>query len=169
MPLRDERRLFEFLVLEGMQAGLSWLTVLRKREAFRSAFVGFDPEKVARFNSRRVDRLLNDATIIRHRGKIEATVHNAREILELRTAPETFAELIWSFVDGRPKQNRWVNVGQVPASTPASEAMSKTLKRFGFRFVGPTTCYAFMQATGMVNDHLVDCPRHRACQQLGAR
>lgn len=169
VPVRDEQTLFEFLALEGMQAGLSWLTVLRKRDALQRAFAGFDPDEVARFRARRVDRLLRDAAIIRHRGKIEATVHNAGVILELRRGSEAFADLIWSFVDGRPQQNRWRNIGQVPSSTPASTTMSKSLKRLGFRFVGPTTCYAFMQATGMVNDHLVGCPRHRACQKLGAK
>lgn len=168
MPLRDERGLFEFLVLEGMQAGLSWLTVLRKREALRRAFVGFDPEKVAGFTSRRIDRLLNDAAIIRHRGKIEATVHNASLVLELRAGSKNFTELVWSFVGDRPIQNRRDSLADVPSSTPASQMMSKTLKRLGFRFVGPTICYAFMQATGMVNDHLVGCHRFEVCRQLGS-
>ncbi len=168
VPLRDERGLFEFLVLEGMQAGLSWLTVLRKREALRRAFVGFDPEKVAGFTSRRIDRLLNDAAIIRHRGKIEATVHNASLVLELRAGSKNFTELVWSFVGDRPIQNRRDSLADVPSSTPASQMMSKTLKRLGFRFVGPTICYAFMQATGMVNDHLMGCHRFEVCRQLGS-
>ncbi len=168
VPLRDERGLFEFLVLEGMQAGLSWLTVLRKREALRRAFAGFDPEKVAGFTSRRIDRLLNDAAIIRHRGKIEATVHNASLVLELRAGSKNFTELVWSFVGDRPIQNRRDRLADVPSSTPASQMMSKTLKRLGFRFVGPTICYAFMQATGMVNDHLMGCHRFEVCRQLGS-
>lgn len=168
VPVRDEQRLFEFLALEGMQAGLSWLTVLRKREALRRAFADFDPAAVARFDARKVGALLRDAAIIRHRGKIEATVQNASVVVALRAQPQSFVDLAWSFVGGRPIQNRWRRPGQIPASTPASERMSKALKRLGFRFVGPTTCYAFMQATGMVNDHLVGCPRYLPCRELGA-
>jgi DNA-3-methyladenine glycosylase I len=166
VPLKEEQGLFEFLALEGMQAGLSWLTILRKRSALRRAFSGFDPERVARFSPRRVEGMLADPAIVRHRGKIEATVHNARTILELREGQEPFSDLVWSFVDGRPVQNRRRRLADVPASTPVSERMSKELKRRGFRFVGPTTCYAFMQATGMVNDHLLKCHRHEVIRRL---
>lgn len=159
VPLREERRLFELLVLEGAQAGLSWLTVLRKRDAYREAFAGFDPEVVARFEPSDVERLLADSDLIRHRGKIEAAVRNARATLRLRETGG-LAALVWSFVDGAPVTNRWRTPGEVPASTPRSEAMARALRAGGFAFVGPTTCYAFMQSAGLVNDHLVGCFRH---------
>lgn len=165
VPLRSAQGLFEFLLLEGMQAGLSWLTILRKREHFRAAFAGFDAERVARFDGSDLDRLMQDAGIVRNRLKIEAAIGNARAWLALQQQgdPTTW---LWQFVDGTPVQNRWQHMGEVPACTPASDAMSKELKRRGFRFVGSTICYAFMQATGMVNDHLQQCPRHAACAAL---
>jgi DNA-3-methyladenine glycosylase I len=157
VPSRDERHLFEMLVLEGAQAGLSWLTILRKREGYRQAFAGFDAETVARFGERDVERLMGDAAIVRNRLKIESAIANARAILEL---DEPLADYLWSFVGGEPKMNRFRTVTEVPAETPESKAMSKDLKKRGFRFVGPTICYAFMQSTGLVNDHVVDCFRY---------
>ncbi len=159
-PVHDERRLYEMLTLEGAQAGLSWRTILNKREGYRAAFLAFDAEKVARFTAARVEKLLADPGVVRHRGKIEATIGNARAILRMRDAGEGLDAMLWSFVDGATVQNRFGRLADVPAETPVSKAMSKELKRRGFRFVGPTTCYAFMQAAGLVNDHLVDCPRH---------
>ncbi|MEQ8846163.1 DNA-3-methyladenine glycosylase I [Botrimarina sp.] len=161
VPVRDEHRLFEMLTLEGAQAGLSWSTVLAKREGYRRAFAGFDPEAVARFTAARVDRLVADKSIIRHRGKIESTVTNARAVVALYEAGETLGARLWSFVGDRPRTNRWRTLDETPSSTPESEAMSRELKRLGFRFVGPTTCYALMQAAGMVNDHLIGCFRHK--------
>ena len=160
VPLHDDRALFEFVVLEGAQAGLSWLTILRKRESYRQAFAGFDPEKVAGFDRRKLQRLLADPGIVRNRQKIEAALANARAFLEVQAEFGSFDAYIWRFVDGRPIQNRWRKLSELPARTPASEAMSKDLVQRGFRFVGPTICYAHMQATGMVNDHLVGCFRH---------
>ena len=156
LPVTDDVRLFEKLALEGFQAGLSWLTILRKREAFRRAFSGFDFREVARFGERDVERLLGDAGIVRHRGKIEAVIGNARATLALDVP---LSELLWSFVGGEPRLNSWRTVGQVPAQTAESQAMSKELKRRGFRFIGPTTCYAFMQSAGLVDDHTLDCFR----------
>jgi DNA-3-methyladenine glycosylase I len=158
-PVRDERILFELLNLEGAQAGLSWATILRKREGYREAFARWDVEAIARFDDRDVEKLLGNAGIVRHRGKIEAVVGNARALLALDVP---FAELVWSFVDGRPRVNAFRTVEQVPAETPESKAMSKELKRRGFRFTGPTTCYAFMQAAGLVDDHTLDCFRRSA-------
>jgi DNA-3-methyladenine glycosylase I len=160
VPLHGERALFEFLILEGAQAGLSWNTILRKRPAYRTAFANFDPAKVAAFGARDVRRLLADAGIVRNRLKIEAAIANAGAVLELRAEPGGLDRLLWSFSDGAPVVNRWRRMADVPAETEASRAMSKELRRRGFRFVGPTICYAFMQAVGMVNDHLVDCFRH---------
>jgi DNA-3-methyladenine glycosylase I len=156
VPVRDERALFELLNLEGAQAGLSWSTILRKREGYRAAFAGWDVEAVARFGEKDVTRLLGDAGIVRHRGKIEAVIGNARATLELDVP---LPELVWSFVGGETRVNSWKTVGQIPASTPESAAMSKELKRRGFRFTGPTTCYALMQAAGLVDDHTVTCWR----------
>jgi len=155
-PERDERKLFELLNLEGAQAGLSWSTILRKREGYREAFAGWDIETVARFGERDVERLLGDAGIVRHRGKIEAAIGNARAALELDVP---LGELLWSFVDGETRVNSLSNVAEIPAQTVESAAMSKVLKRRGFRFTGPTTCYAFMQAAGLVDDHTTDCFR----------
>ena len=162
VPLHDERALFEFLVLEGAQAGLSWITILRKRENYRRAFDGFDVGQIARYGARDVARLMRDAGIVRNRLKIESAIANARAALALHEQGGSLDGLLWQFVDGRPRVNRWRTLAEVPAETPASAAMSKELKRRGFRFVGPTICYSHMQATGMVNDHLVSCPRHQA-------
>ena len=161
VPVHDDRLLFEFLILEGAQAGLSWLTILRKRAAYRAAFANFDAATVARFGARDVRRLLGDAGIVRNRLKVAAAIDNARAVLDVRERHGSLDAYLWRFVDGRPIQNRWSALRQVPAETDASRAMSKALRQQGFRFVGPTICYAFMQATGMVNDHLVDCFRHR--------
>jgi DNA-3-methyladenine glycosylase I len=155
VPSHDDRHLFEMLTLEGAQAGLSWSTILRKREGYRKAFANFDAEQVARFTKRDVERLLADPGIVRNRLKVESTVNNARRVLEL----ESLSEYLWSFVDGKPIVGRWKTVGELPAETEESRAMSKDLKKKGFRFVGPTVCYAFMQATGFVDDHVVDCFR----------
>ena len=159
-PVHDDQTLFEFLTLEGAQAGLSWTTILKKRENYRRAFDGFRPEKIARYGAREVKRLLADAGIVRNRLKIAATIQNAKAFLAVRKEFGTFDAYIWSFVGGRSKQNRWRKMNQVPASTIESEAMSRDLSRRGFKFVGSTICYALMQAIGMVNDHLVTCPRH---------
>jgi len=160
VPCHDERTLFEFLILEGAQAGLSWITILRKRENYRRAFDNFDAEKIARYGERDVARLLGDAGIVRNRLKIAATIGNARATLELYAQGGTLDQLLWGFVDGRPRINRWRSLKEIPAITPEAEALSRELKRRGFRFIGPTVIYAHMQATGMVNDHLVSCPRH---------
>ena len=166
VPLHDDRRLFEFLILEGAQAGLSWLTILNKRENYRRAFDGFDPEKVARYGARKVAALLADPGIVRNRLKINSAITNARALLAVQREFGTFDRYIWQFVGGRPVVNAWRALRQVPARTPASDAMSRDLKARGFTFVGSTICYAHMQATGMVNDHLVTCPRHAACARL---
>lgn len=160
VPSHDERHLYEMLTLEGAQAGLSWATILRKREGYRTAFAGFDAERVARFGARDVERLLADAGIVRNRLKVESTIANARAVLALRDRGETLDGLLWEFVGGRPKQNGPRAVADLPAETDESRAMSKELKRRGFRFVGPTVCYSLMQAVGMVNDHVVSCFRH---------
>lgn len=167
VPQIDDVALFEKLILEGFQSGLSWLTILRKRENFRAAFAGFDPEIVAGFGEADVERLLADAGIIRHRGKIEAAIGNARALLDI-AEKTSFSELIWSFVDGKPIVHQRQSFADVPAQSEHSKAMSKELKARGFRFVGPTTAYAFMQSVGMVNDHLVSCHRHEACAQMQA-
>jgi DNA-3-methyladenine glycosylase I len=159
VPSHDERHLFELLTLEGAQAGLSWSTILRKRDGYRRAFAGFDPEAVARFGERDVERLLADAGIVRHRGKIESTVDNARALLRLRDE-QPLADHVWGFVDGAPRVNAWRTLADVPAETEESRALSRDLRRRDFRFVGPTTLYAFMQAAGLVNDHVVDCFRY---------
>lgn len=162
VPCHDERTLFEFLILEGAQAGLSWLTILRKREHYRRAFDGFDAEKIARYDEREVARLLGDAGIVRNRRKIAAVIDNARATLTLYDAGGTLNDLLWQCVDGKPFVNHWQRMDEVPVFTPTSEALSKELKRRGYRFVGPTIVYSLMQAIGMVNDHLVACPRHAA-------
>jgi DNA-3-methyladenine glycosylase I len=156
VPSRDDRHLFEMLTLEGAQAGLSWATILRKREGYRKAFANFDAAKVARFTAKDVERLLANPGIVRNRLKVESAVNNAQCILEL----DDLGEYLWSFVDGEPKVNRFGKLGEIPAETAESKSMSKDLKRRGFRFVGPTVCYAFMQACGLVNDHTVDCFRY---------
>ncbi len=159
-PVRDEHRLFELLTLEGAQARLSWLTILRKRDGYRRAFAGFDPRRVAGFDERRIERLVGDPAIVRHRGKIESTVNNARRILALWEQGTSLEELTWSPVDGQPLVNRWEALADLPAHTALSDALSKQLKSLGFRFVGPTTVYAYLQAAGVVNDHEAGCFRH---------
>jgi len=160
VPLHDDRRLFEFLILEGAQAGLSWITILRKRDGYRRAFAEFEAEKVARFGRRDVERLLRNEEIVRNRLKIEASIQNAKAYLGLCESEGSFDRFLWRLVDGRPLQNRFKSLADVPAETRESRALSADLKKRGFRFVGPTICYAFMQAVGMVNDHLVKCFRH---------
>ena len=160
VPSRDPRHLFELLVLEGAQAGLSWSTILRKREGYRRAFAGFDPAQVARFDDRDVSRLLGDAEIVRNRLKIESAIENARATLAVQDEEGSLADLLWSFVGGEPKVSAWRTLSEIPAETAESRAMSKELKRRGFRFVGPTICYALMQAAGLVNDHVVGCFRY---------
>jgi DNA-3-methyladenine glycosylase I len=167
VPLHDDRKHYEFLVLDAMQAGLSWRTVLHKREHFRRAFAGFDPHKVARFGARDRRRLLNDAGIIRNRLKIESAIVNARQFLQIQEEFGSFDRFVWKFVAGRPLVNRWRELRQLPARTDESDAMSRELKQRGFKFVGSTICYAYMQAAGMVNDHLVACFRHRQVQADG--
>jgi DNA-3-methyladenine glycosylase I len=165
VPSRDERHLFELLVLEGAQAGLSWSTILHKRDGYRKAFAGFDAKKVARFGARDVERLMGDAGIVRNRLKIESAIANANAVLEVGS----LADVVWSFVDGEPMVGGWETVAEIPAETDESKAMSKELKRRGFRFVGPTVCYAFMQACGLVDDHTVACFRYRASSKLDHR
>ena len=160
VPVHDDCVLFEFLILEGAQAGLSWNTILKKRENYRKALDGFRPEKIARYGKRDVQRLLRNDGIVRNRLKIAATIENAKRFLEVRKEFGSFDAYLWSFVGGKPIQNRWRVLAQVPARTVESDAMSRDLLRRGFKFVGSTICYAFMQATGMVNDHLVTCPRY---------
>jgi DNA-3-methyladenine glycosylase I len=160
VPSRDDRHLYELLTLEGAQAGLSWSTILRKREGYQRAFADFDAEAVARYSPKDVERLLGDPGIVRNRLKVESTVENARRFLEAREEHGSFAAYVWQFVDGAPIVNAWRALGELPAETAESRAMSRDLKRRGFRFVGPTVCYAFMQATGLVNDHVVSCFRH---------
>ena len=162
VPAHDDRHLFEMLILEGAQAGLSWITILRKREAYRKAFAGFDPAKVAKFDARKIERLMKDEGIVRNRLKIEGAVRNARAFLDVRREFGSFDRYIWQFTGGVPKQNARKSMKDVPPTTPESDAMSKDLKKRGFTFVGSTICYAFMQATGMVNDHTVDCFRYRS-------
>jgi DNA-3-methyladenine glycosylase I len=169
VPVRDDRRLFEFLTLEGAQAGLSWETILRKRDAYRDAFDGFDPRRVARFTPVRVDRLLADPGLVRNRLKIESTVTNARAFLEVQREFGTFSAYVWRFVGGAPLINRRRRHQDVPGRTPESDSLSRDLRSRGFRFVGSTICYAFMQAVGMVNDHTVDCFRHAALAQRPRR
>jgi DNA-3-methyladenine glycosylase I len=161
VPLHDDRQLFEFLVLDGFQAGLSWITILKKRPAFRQAFEQFEPRKVADFGQARIDRLMQEKGIVRNRAKIAATVNNARQLLAVQETFGSFDSYIWQFVDGRPKINAWRTESQIPAETPVSLAMSRDLRQRGFAFVGPTICYAFMQAAGLVNDHVLSCFRHR--------
>lgn len=161
VPLHDDKALFEFLILEGAQAGLSWITILKKRENYRAAFDGFDATRIARYDANKIESLLQDAGIVRNRLKVAAAVTNAQKFLEVQAEFGSFDAFIWQFVDGKPKQNRRRSLAEIPASTPESDAMSKELKRRGFKFVGSTICYAHMQATGMVNDHTTDCYRHK--------
>lgn len=160
VPLHDDRSLFEFLILEGAQAGLSWLTVLRKRENYRTAFDDFDVNRVAAYDANKIKSLLHDEGIVRNRLKVAAAVTNAQKFLDIQDEYGSFDEFIWRFVEGKPRQNKWRSLDVVPASTPESDAMSKELRRRGFKFAGTTICYAYMQAVGMVNDHTVNCFRH---------
>ena len=169
VPSHDDRHLFEMLVLEGAQAGLSWSTILKKREGYRRAFAGFDPAKVARFDARRIERLLRDPSIVRNRAKVESAVANARGVLSAREEFGTLDAYLWGFVGGKPIRNRFRSLSEIPAETPESKAMSKDLKVRGFRFVGPTVCYAFMQAAGLVNDHEVTCFRYREVDRSAGR
>jgi DNA-3-methyladenine glycosylase I len=169
VPEYDDRALFEKLILDGFQAGLSWITILRKRDNFRAAFSDFNPEKIARYTPKRVERLMQDAGIIRNRAKIEAAVMSAKAYLAIMESGPGFSDVLWDRLEGRPKQNKFKSTKQVPASTELSLAISKDLMARGFKFVGPTIVYAFMQAVGMVNDHLVTCHRHAACAKLAKR
>jgi DNA-3-methyladenine glycosylase I len=169
VPEYDDRALYEKLVLDGFQAGLSWITILRKRENFRRAFDNFKPEKIARYDKRKLASLMKDAGIVRNRLKVEGAVLSARAWLEVQEKGDGFSKLLWSFVDGKPKVNHFRSLRQIPAETSVSKAMSKELSARGFKFVGPTIVYAFMQAVGMVNDHLVNCHRHAEVQKLGKR
>jgi DNA-3-methyladenine glycosylase I len=166
VPEYDDRALYEKLVLDGFQAGLAWITILRKRENFRKAFDGFAPEKIARYPKRKIERLMQDAGIVRNRAKIEGAVASARAYLKIMESGPGFSRLLWDYLDGRPKQNKYRSMGQVPAETELSRRISKELASRGFKFAGPTIVYAFMQAVGMVNDHLVSCHRHEACAKL---
>jgi DNA-3-methyladenine glycosylase I len=169
VPVYEDRRLFEFLLLEGAQAGLSWITILRKRDAYRKAFAGFDPEKVARFNAKKIETLMQDAGIVRNRLKIESAVKNARGFLDVQEELGSFNDYQWAFVDGKPLQNRRASMKDIPARTPISDAFSKDLKRRGFNFVGSTIIYAHMQAVGMVNDHVDGCFRQVAVSKLAKK
>ena len=166
VPVYDDRVQFEFLILEGAQAGLSWSTILNKRDGYRKAFADFDPEKVARFTKKRVEKLLTNPAIVRNRLKVESTVSNAKAFLDVQEEYGSFSDYIWGFVDGKPIQNRWRKDGDIPATSAESDALSKDLKKRGFRFVGSTIIYAHMQATGMVNDHVTRCFRYRPCRDL---
>ena len=169
VPEYDDRALFEKLILDGFQAGLSWITILRKRDNFRKAFDGFEPSKIARYNDRKIKSLMNDAGIVRNRAKIEGTVNSARAYLDIMEKSPGFSKLLWDFVDGKPKVNKFKTTASVPATSPVSVAISKELAGRGFKFVGPTIVYAFMQATGMVNDHLVTCHCHDTCGKIRRR
>ena len=167
VPQRQDRKLFEMLILEGAQAGLSWITILKKRQNYRRAFDRFDPAAIAGYTRRDVKRLLADPGIVRNRLKVEATIHNARAYLELRQQQGKLSDFLWQFVDGTPRTNRWKTHDDIPVTTPESDAMSKALKQRGFKFIGSTTCYAFMQAVGMVNDHTTDCFRYNEIRRAG--
>ncbi|MGD2089279.1 MAG: DNA-3-methyladenine glycosylase I [Candidatus Aminicenantes bacterium] len=167
VPIHDDRRLFEFLILEGMQAGLSWLTILRKRENFRTAFDHFDPRKIARYNEKKIEELMQNSGIIRNRLKITAAVQNAKTFLDVQAEFGSFDTFIWQFMEGKPVINQWKTLKELPAKTPLSDTISKELKKRGFKFVGSTIIYAHMQATGMVNDHTVDCFRYQEVQPVG--
>jgi DNA-3-methyladenine glycosylase I len=169
VPSREDRHLFEMLVLEGAQAGLSWSTILNKREGYRRAFAGFDIDAVARFTTKQIDALVLDPNIVRHRGKIESVITNARAVQQIRAEHGSLANFIWSFVEQTPIQNTWQSYRQAPASTAVSDALSKGLKKYGCKFVGTTICYAFMQAVGMVNDHEAGCPCYAPCAALGKK
>lgn len=169
VPVRDDRTLFEFLILEGAQAGLSWSTILNKREGYRRLYDGFDAKIVARYDDEKGAELLSDPAIVRNRAKVAASIGNAQAFLEVQAEFGSFSDYIWRFTDGRPIQNRWMTLAEIPAKTPLAEEVSKDLKQRGFKFVGPTIVYAHMQATGMVNDHIVSCFRHQEVAQLANR
>jgi len=166
VPLFDDQKLFEFLILEGAQAGLSWITVLRKRENYRAAFDDFNPEKIAGYEKRKINQLMNNEGIIRNQLKIKSTINNAQRYLDIQSNHSSFSDYLWQFVEGQTIQNQFMFHTDVPAKTPLSDIMAKTMKKAGFNFVGSTICYAFMQATGMVNDHLLPCYRHQECVDL---
>ncbi len=166
VPVWDSQQLFEKLILDGAQAGLSWITILKKREGYRKAFDNFDPQRMARFTDNKIDRLMQDSSIVRNRLKLNSARQNAQAYLKLMEGSQSFSAFLWQFVDGEPKQNKWRSMKSVPAITPEAEAMSKALKGAGFNFVGPTIVYAFMQAVGMVNDHLLSCHRHAECAAM---
>ena len=166
VPVHDDNTLFEFLILEGAQAGLAWITVLRKREGYRQVFEGFDAQRIARYSDRQLDRILGDPRIIRNRLKVYGARKNARAFLEVQEEFGSFAHYIWRFVEGRPIHNRWASMSDIPANTPLSDIISKDMKQRGFTFVGSTIVYAHMQATGMVNDHIISCFRHSECREL---
>lgn len=166
VPCYDDQTLFEFLLLEGAQAGLSWITILRKREGYRKAFAGFDAEKVARFSAKKAEKLRENSGIVRNKLKIASAITNAQQFLAIQESHGSFADYIWQFVDGKPIQNQFKSLKEIPASTAESDAMSKDLKKRGFKFVGSTICYAYMQAMGMVNDHTTDCHRYEICKSL---
>lgn len=168
VPVRDDQKMFEFIVLEGAQAGLSWITVLRKREGYRKLFDNFDAQKIARYSDKKLDKLLENPAIIRNRLKVYGTRKNARAYLKIQEELGSFSDYLWDFVDGKPIQNRWKSLKEVPAKTELSDKISKDLKKRGFTFVGSTIVYAHMQAAGMVNDHTTDCFRHKACKSLAS-
>ena len=168
VPVRDDRELFELLILEGAQAGLSWSTVLKKRESYRQAFDGFDPEIIVTYNDKKIAELLSNPGIIRNKLKVAATITNAKSYLKLKNDGQSFSDFVWQFVDYKPIQNKRLSMSQVPAKTPESDAMSRVLLKAGFKFVGSTICYAFMQASGMVNDHLIECHRYKIVKRLPA-
>lgn len=167
VPVHDDQRLFEFLILEGAQAGLSWITILRKRENYRAAFDDFDATRIARYDANKIESLLQNTGIVRNRLKVQAAISNARKFLEIQESHGSFDAFVWQFVGGKPRQNHWRGLAEVPASTVESDAMGKMLKQRGFKFVGSTICYAFMQAIGMVNDHTVNCFRHAQLRSKG--
>ena len=166
-PEYDELALFEKLCLDGQQAGLSWITILRKQDSYRQAYDDFDPQRIARYDDQKIEELLANTGIIRNRIKVHSIIRNARSFLQMKEQGADFSEFLWSIVGGKPLQNRWQSFSDVPVTTAEAESMSRALKNAGFNFVGPTIVYAFMQATGMVNDHLVDCPQHEVCRELG--
>ena len=166
VPSRDDAHLFEMLLLEGAQAGLSWITILRKRENYRQALHGFDPERIARYTARDIERLMGDAGLVRNRLKLESAVRNARAFLAMQERHGRFADFLWGYVDGTPVQNRWRSLAEVPARTPLSDRLARDLKKLGFNFVGSTICYAYLQSVGLVNDHLTTCFRHRELRRV---
>lgn len=167
VPCDNDRKLFEFLILESAQAGLSWLTILRKRDGYRKAFANFDPIKVSKFDQAKIESLIENPAIVRHRKKIESAVNNAQRFLEVQKEFGSFSRYLWSFYQNQPKQNRWKTLAEMPATTSESDAISKNMKKRGFRFFGSTTCYAYLQALGFVNDHMTNCPRHKTCAEIG--